>query len=563
MKAEAEEQREQLAERQTEKFERLAEYSLDSENKRIYEARADKWHEQSTGISVKTEKERIQDLNRETSKTVFDNYETNRIQHNLNLVPADELRELQVEGVTGYVNFSGLSVQSAEAVSDTFEDLSKEYLSGITQIKTGTLEDFYSEPNAFAYVKHNDRLGEHELILNPRKMKDYDRMCQRIRKLSDDGKIAYIPEGLEGQYVATHEFAHGFLQVGRDVRKDWIGQDLKRINRTRKEIRSIFEEYTQEVHRLEEELARIEADPDFLSDDIEKQMAALERMGEATDRLNAVKISKYSMENADEFMAEAFTQNRIGTEQSKYTDRVMEVLDREYKISAENRNSSVMRVKESLSVVEHRSSMHTNKDIKAALDLLDTDQPMVLSNKYFEERNNDRIRDRLSMELKKLTEQEKEVLERYTGFTAQRLNSAIATGKMNEELEVIMKILDGALEKGEITDDIIVRRLTIPQFMNIPKFAEDEKHVMMGLVGQTLTNDIFTSTTLIPFHYPGRNVIIDIEVPAGYRGALYLRDIAYTKMKHQNEVLFHRGFEYIIDSVEIIDGAYYIRGRAL
>ena len=99
--------------------------------------------------------------------------------------------------------------------------------------------------------------------------------------------------------------------------------------------------------------------------------------------------------------------------------------------------------------------------------------------------------------------------------------------------------------------------------MNIPKFAEDEKHVMMGLVGQTLTNDIFTSTTLIPFHYPGRNVIIDIEVPAGYRGALYLRDIAYTKMKHQNEVLFHRGFEYIIDSVEIIDGAYYIRGRAL
>lgn len=64
-------------------------------------------------------------------------------------------------------------------------------------------------------------------------------------------------------------------------------------------------------------------------------MAALERMGEATDRLNAVKISKYSMENADEFMAEAFTQNRIGTGKSKYSDRVMEVLDREYRLDTQ------------------------------------------------------------------------------------------------------------------------------------------------------------------------------------------------------------------------------------
>ncbi len=45
-KAEAKEAREQLAERQTEKYERLAEYSLDPDNKRIYEARAEVWKRQ-------------------------------------------------------------------------------------------------------------------------------------------------------------------------------------------------------------------------------------------------------------------------------------------------------------------------------------------------------------------------------------------------------------------------------------------------------------------------------------------------------------------------------------
>ena len=42
-KAEAEEAREQLVERQAEKYERLAEYSLDPENKSVYKARAERW----------------------------------------------------------------------------------------------------------------------------------------------------------------------------------------------------------------------------------------------------------------------------------------------------------------------------------------------------------------------------------------------------------------------------------------------------------------------------------------------------------------------------------------
>lgn len=53
------------------------------------------------------------------------------------------------------------------------------------------------------------------------------------------------------------------------------------------------------------------------------------------------------MENADEFMAEAFTQNRIGLGRSKYTDRVMEVLDREYRLDAQ-KDKTVARIRQGL-----------------------------------------------------------------------------------------------------------------------------------------------------------------------------------------------------------------------
>ena len=37
------------------------------------------------------------------------------------------------------------------------------------------------------------------------------------------------------------------------------------------------------------------------------------------------------MENADEFMAEAFTQNKIGLSQSKYSDKLVGILDKHFK----------------------------------------------------------------------------------------------------------------------------------------------------------------------------------------------------------------------------------------
>jgi hypothetical protein len=51
------------------------------------------------------------------------------------------------------------------------------------------------------------------------------------------------------------------------------------------------------------------------------------------DRLKAVKISDYAMKDADEFLAEAFTQDKIGSIHSPYADELMGVVDKYFKKS--------------------------------------------------------------------------------------------------------------------------------------------------------------------------------------------------------------------------------------
>ncbi len=177
--------------------------------------------------------------------------------------------------------------------------------------------------------------------------------------------------------------------------------------------------------------------------------------------------------------------------------------------------------------------------------------------------NSEHIKKLLSKELDKLTIQEKEALNEYTGFLAQRLNNAIATGKNLKQFNQTMNELDSALNKGIIPEDIIVQRKTIPEFMNIPVKGKISEKDIVNLRGQILTNEIYTSAALEPFTYLGRNVIIEMKVPAGYKGALYIRDIAKEKFKIQNEILFKRGMSYLVKSVEYINGQYIVTAEVI
>jgi len=274
----------------------------------------------------------IDTINEEATDRLLDSYDARRTQFDLNLTSADDLRTMgDMNPVT--VNYDGVSLETAKAFDDTIQELSDEYLTGFTKIEVGDKKDFFGA-NIFATTQHNNLVGQKTLILNPNKTGDYNKMVERIKELSDKGYAVKIAEGLEGRYIATHEFAHSLIDLSGNY-KNYIGMDVKRMRGIKGEIDSLFEAYKSEVNALElvykeKELAFLNGS---LSADID--MDALGKLQkealEAKRLLDDVKISKYSMENADEFMAEAFTQNRIGVSQSKYSDEVMNVIDKHFK----------------------------------------------------------------------------------------------------------------------------------------------------------------------------------------------------------------------------------------
>ena len=61
---------------------------------------------------------------------------------------------------------------------------------------------------------------------------------------------------------------------------------------------------------------------DFIMGDV----SAGEKARALKSQLDSIKISDYSLENVDEFMAEAFTSYEIGTVHTEYEKRVMDII---------------------------------------------------------------------------------------------------------------------------------------------------------------------------------------------------------------------------------------------
>ena len=172
----------------------------------------------------------------------------------------------------------------------------------------------------------------------------------------------------------------------------------------------------------------------------------------------------------------------------------------------------------------------------------------------------------MAEQLNKLSDEERLAVQRYTGFAAHRVNRALYSGKsqMIEKEREYMNLLDSALDKGVTEHKMIVHRDTIPEFLNaFPKGFEYSDKNMRMLKGKILTNVGYTSTSFRDLQYRGRNVHLEIEVPKGYRGCLYIESLATKKYKYQQEVLFKRGFRYIIKEIKKENGRYYMKAEAI
>ena len=170
----------------------------------------------------------------------------------------------------------------------------------------------------------------------------------------------------------------------------------------------------------------------------------------------------------------------------------------------------------------------------------------------------DRLKERLTRQLTVLTQEEKEALTRYTGFDATRINSAIYQGKITESIRRKIEVLDAALARGTIPQKITVYKKTVLSHLpgSLPRNATlSQLEDMIGISGSFQG---YLSTSFQELELLGRNTVLTLHVPAGYKGALYICSIATPKYRYQDEVLFARGLKYTITDATIKENTYYI-----
>lgn len=530
VEAEKEENREDYIERQAERFERLSQNSLDPKNQKRYEARRKEWRERQIGRTEESEKTLIAMINQEGTDSLLDAYDQRREHYGLNLVPADQLKGNPLNNVK--VDYTGVSVETAEAFNTTISDLSDEYLSGINQVRVADPKEAFGS-SFFAQTQHNDEIGQKVLVINPHKCKDSKKMIERIRELSDKRHCVLIPEGMEAQYVATHEFAHGLLST-QETRKSLIGMDWSGTNRTRRKIKAMYQEYMDEIRSIESEIDELKKSPilsDFNADPAE-QMEAFKKLKEAQERLDSVRISKYSMENPDEFMAEAFTQNRIGVSQSKYSDRVMEVLDREYRLQNIKIETIDSVTKNRISIVETVGG-HRRNSKENIVSYLSDFAPLSKSKVV------EKLREEYKPWVQKLSSKEYLIIKKYTKnwFNDyppkfyERINRMLRNGTHNKKLEEYVDIISGALKRQPLQNDIICYRN-----LNIDPFKGHE-------VGDVVPGKQFFSTSVLPEAAIKEKYRIIIHAAKGTPGA-YIEKIS--GMPDQLEFLIDKDCEYRI-----------------
>lgn len=174
-----------------------------------------------------------------------------------------------------------------------------------------------------------------------------------------------------------------------------------------------------------------------------------------------------------------------------------------------------------------------------------------------------KAKDAMRNQLNNLTDAERYQLNRYTGFDATAINSAIRNNRVNAAISEKISVLDHALAKGSIPSSLTLYRETALEFLQLGDGTKITLNNIEECIGKTIRNPIFTSTSFHQLGLPGRNTVIELKVPSGYQGALYIQDLASQKYKAQDEVLFARGLPYRILSVDTANNSVYIKAEVV
>ena len=246
-------------------------------------------------------------------------YEYHRTKNNLRVVPFDDLKESFFQN-----DLSKLSPESQRIVSKSVNRLIGKYDTRLQGVGMFSAKEALS--TVYAYVQSDYSYDKAVMFINPLKCKKKTALVETMAERKKQRYIPKIPSDKLDEYIITHEFGHTLINMGEKLnnKTNWVGADYAKVKRVRKEINTVYESYTKEVSRLEK-IKKSEEMKVILG---EKDMS-ISKAKQAAKEYDEILISKYSMSNADEFMADSFALCELGGD-NPYAREVYKILLREF-----------------------------------------------------------------------------------------------------------------------------------------------------------------------------------------------------------------------------------------
>jgi ribosome recycling factor len=242
-------------------------------------------------------------------------YENHRLTNNLTSTPAEEIKDFFK------VSLPKMNEDSKKALAEQLSNVTSRYDSTVRTIRQMDQMEYVGHMNSFATTYHDYETDYSEIMLNPAKYGDFERIKELIKR----NYSPKIKEEFADRYVITHEFAHSLIDMETELnsKRNWVNADYKKIKEARKEIKSVYNRYVKEVGELEKEQKKLELEAMTSMDE-----AIWKKAGDLSSELQNKAVSKYALTNSDEFMAECFAHYELGGPQNDYVDEMMQILNK-------------------------------------------------------------------------------------------------------------------------------------------------------------------------------------------------------------------------------------------
>lgn len=256
--------------------------------------------------------------------SAWDDYRKRFVGHGVEV----KAQDIENNTLLDTVKISKLDKNVSASIVDAIDDLGNRYYSPLTKLTVMDKTDSLLS-HAFAVVNHQWGLGSAEMRINPLKVTDSGR--KHIFELSQKGYCVKFAAGDEIKYVITHEYGHSLLNIGEKLpgkAQNFALVDFTAVKKARKEIEPIWDEYCNTVQAAKDNYDKIRKpiETKMIFGTGEVTDADREAIATAKKKYDSIKISDYSLTNADEFVAECFADAEVGTNPSEYSLTVANII---------------------------------------------------------------------------------------------------------------------------------------------------------------------------------------------------------------------------------------------